>query len=147
MAAPYINDTHQIIVVIKTKTKGTAAERNLIHQFWQAGWAAIRVAGSGAIKYPVPDIIAGNALRRLAIEVKATKEDARYISKEQILGLREFCQLFGAEPWVAVKFDNRGWFFVSVEQLRETAGAFVLDHEKAEMLGLSFDEMIERKVY
>ena len=53
------------------KKKGINAERELIHMFWAEKWAAIRVAGSGSSKYPSPDILAGNNLRKLAIECKA----------------------------------------------------------------------------
>ena len=126
--------------MVNRKAKGTGAERELIHSFWKCGWAAIRVAGSGSIKYPTPDILASNNLRKVAIEVKATKEDAQYITKDQIRQLGEFCKLFGAEAWIAVRFDNRGWFFVSLEELRETAGSFVLDYGKATALGMSFAE-------
>lgn len=127
--------------MVKAKAKGSAAERDLIHLFWEKGWAAIRVAGSGSNAYPSPDIIASNNLRKIAIEVKATSGDAQYITKEQIGQLQEFSQRFGAEPWVGVRFDNRGWYFVSLEELRETSAAFVLDYDKATSLGMSFDDL------
>jgi Holliday junction resolvase len=126
--------------MVNRKAKGTGAEREIIHQFWKNGWAAIRVAGSGSIRYPTPDIVASNNLRKVAIEVKATKERAQYITKDQVNELAEFCRLFGAEAWIAVRFDNRGWFFVSLEELRETEGAFVLDYEKAKSIGMTFEE-------
>lgn len=129
--------------MVKAKTKGTSAERDLIHKFWERGWAAVRVAGSGANAYPSPDIIASNNLRKLAIEVKATRGDAQYITKEQIGQLQDFCARFGAEAWIAVRFDNRGWHFVSLEELRETGAAFVLDYAKAQSLGMSFDEVTQ----
>lgn len=129
--------------MVKQKAKGTGAEREIIHKFWGSGWAAVRVAGSGAIKYPSPDIIASNNLRRIAIEVKATKDEAQYITKGQIGQLDEFSRRFGAEAWIGVRFDNRGWFFVSIEELRETEGAFVLDFDKAKSIGMTFEEMTQ----
>jgi Holliday junction resolvase len=128
--------------VVNAKAKGTGAERHLIHQFWERNWAAIRVAGSGAIKYPVPDILAGNGIRRIAIEVKATSGNAQYITKEQVGGLNEFCKRYGAEAWIGVRFDNKGWYFVSTEELRETSSSFVLDLKKASAIGMTFDEML-----
>jgi Holliday junction resolvase len=128
--------------MVRAKAKGTGAERHLIHEFWARGWAAVRIAGSGAIKYPAPDILAGNGLRRIAIEVKATAAAAQYITKEQVNQLNEFCQRFGAEAWIGVRFDNKGWFFVSTEELRETGAAFVLDFEKASAIGMTFEEML-----
>ncbi|MEK6822630.1 MAG: Holliday junction resolvase Hjc, partial [Nanoarchaeota archaeon] len=113
---------------------------------WKTGtWAACRVAGSGSNRYPSPDILAANNLRRLAIEVKATKERAQYITKDQVGQLREFSARYGAEAWIAVRFDNRGWFFVSVEELRETGGAYVLDYDYAKSVGLTFEEFTTTK--
>ena len=127
--------------MVNRKAKGTGAEREIIHLLWKTGqWAAVRVAGSGSIKYPTPDILASNNLRKVAIEVKATKETAQYIDKKQVQELGEFSRLFGAEAWIAVRFDNRGWYFVSLEELRETQGAFVLDYEKAKSIGMTFEE-------
>ena len=56
-----------------SKRKGTNAERDLIKLFWSVGWAAVRVAGSGSMQFPSPDLLVGNKIRRLAIEVKTTK--------------------------------------------------------------------------
>ena len=55
------------------KKKGTDAERDLIHIFWKNGWAAVRIAGSGSMKYPSPDILAGKNGTLYAIECKTTK--------------------------------------------------------------------------
>ena len=55
------------------KSKGINAERDLIHKFWGTGkWSAVRIAGSGSMKYPSADILATNKLRTLAI----TQRDA-----------------------------------------------------------------------
>ena len=57
------------------KSKGINAERDLIHKFWNVeGWSAVRVAGSGSMKYPSADVLATNKLRRLAIECKTSKK-------------------------------------------------------------------------
>ncbi|MBI4451011.1 Holliday junction resolvase [Candidatus Woesearchaeota archaeon] len=125
------------------KAKGIAAERAVVHMFWKTGtWAAIRVAGSGAIKYPVPDVLAANTLRRLAIECKATKQASEYIPKAQVNDLRKFCRLFGAEGWIAVKFNNRGFAFISLEDLDETLESFVVSRELVERKGLSFEQLV-----
>ena len=59
---------------MNTKAKGTQGERELVKFFNEAGWGCIRIAGSGSSRYPSPDILAGNAVRRVAIECKVTKE-------------------------------------------------------------------------
>ena len=60
--------------------KGTNAERELVRLFNELGWGCIRIAGSGSSKYPSPDILAGNALRRIAVECKTTKDNKKYFS-------------------------------------------------------------------
>ena len=57
------------------KAKGTRGERELVKAFNENGWVCIRVAGSGSSRYPSPDILAGNAMRRVAIECKVTADN------------------------------------------------------------------------
>ena len=44
----------------RRKSKGSKAERDLIHMFWAKGFGAMRAAGSGSTQHPSPDVIAGN---------------------------------------------------------------------------------------
>jgi len=124
------------------KSRGTAGERELVHSFWDAGWAAFRAAGSGSVKYPVPDIIAGNAARKIAIEAKVTTSEAKYFTKEEIDDLRFFCMRFGCEAWVAVRFFRKPWRFVALEDLRKTDASYVLSFEDSERKGLLFEELV-----
>ncbi|MCK5282296.1 MAG: Holliday junction resolvase [Nanoarchaeota archaeon] len=123
------------------KSKGINAERDLIHKFWANGWAAIRVAGSGSTRYPSPDILAGNGVRRLAIECKCTKDNVRYLTKEEIRELIEFSRIFGAETWIAIKFNKTGWYFLSLEDIKETKNNYVITDEIAKNRGLLFEEL------
>lgn len=131
------------------KSKGINAERELLHKFWANGFIAMRAPGSGAIKYPCPDLLAGNALRKLAIECKTTCSDKQYISSEQIDDLKKFASIFAAEPWVAVRFslnmsDSSGWYFISMDDLKETEGKnYVVSLAMAKARGLLFDEMVK----
>jgi Holliday junction resolvase len=127
------------------KAKGTGGERELIHKFWESGWAAFRCAGSGAIKYPVPDLIAGNNLRKIAIEAKVVAGDNKYFSKKEVSDLQLFANRFGSEAWFAIKFDNRGWFFLSPDDLEETNKLFGVSFSLCERRGLSFNELIGKK--
>jgi len=127
------------------KAKGTGGERELIHKFWNAGWAAFRCAGSGAIKYPVPDLIAGNNLRKIAVEAKVVGGDHKYFARKEVEDLIAFAERFGSEAWLAIKFDNRGWYFISPDDLQETKSLFGASHELCKRRGLSFDEMVENK--
>lgn len=131
---------------MRRKKKGLDAERELIHLFWKHKWAAVRVAGSGSSSFPSPDILAGKGNRKLAIECKACKGIAQYFSKEEIAQLKEFTTTFGAESWVAVKFTNRGWYFVSLEDLHETPKSFALTEQTAKQQGFEFSELIKKSL-
>ncbi len=128
---------------LMTKNKGIHAERELLHKFWQTGeWIAMRSPGSGAIRYPCPDLLVGNQFRKLAIECKATKADRQYIRKEQIDSLKRFASIFGAEPWVAVRFDKDRWYFLMMEDIQETEGSnYVISKDSAKKKGLLFEEI------
>ncbi|MGV8161829.1 MAG: Holliday junction resolvase Hjc [Candidatus Nanoarchaeia archaeon] len=128
---------------MNAKGKGSNAERDLVHKFWAANWACFRAAGSGSNHYATPDLIAGNNLRKLAIEVKITAFDRQYFDKKEIEDLRLFGTMFGAEPWVAVKFPKTEWAFLMLEDLEETPKAFVASKVVAERRGLKFEEIVK----
>ena len=125
-----------------SKVKGSNAERELIKKFWANGWAAIRSAGSGSMHFPSPDLLVGNKLRKLAIEVKAISDKRKYFTEEDIKQLVNFSDYFGAEPWIAIKFINIGWFFLNPEDITKTKENYVVSIDDAERKGLSFEELI-----
>jgi len=126
---------------MSTKSRGTNAERDLVHKFWAANWACFRAAGSGSSKHPTPDLIAGNNRRKLAIEVKLTTEDKKYFTREEIDDLKLFGDMFGAESWVAIKFFKEPWIFMHLEDLEETGKHYVASMQVAKRRGLSFEEI------
>jgi len=126
------------------KSKGINAERELIHLFWNNGWSACRVAGSGSIKYPCPDVIAGNNIRKLAVECKVTKDIRQYLTKKEVQELAEFSRIFGAEPWIGVKFNNIDWYFLTLEDLKHTEEGHSVSLENAKRKGLLFLELIKK---
>ena len=126
------------------KSVGIGAEREIIHMFWKEGWAAVRVAGSGSIKYPSPDVLASNNLRKLAIECKSTRGVRQHFSRREIEELKQFSRVFGAEAWVAVKFKSgqKGWWFLSVEDLNETEKGYSVKPSMISTRGMSFEEVL-----
>jgi len=127
---------------MSAKSRGSNAERDLIHKFWAADWAAMRAAGSGSTQFPSPDILAGNNLRKVAIECKLTTGTGKYFPKQEIDELRLFAQRFGAEPWVAIKYFRKEWLFFSLEDLEETPLGYSVG-KKQEHRGISFEELIK----
>jgi holliday junction resolvase Hjr len=128
---------------MSNKSKGINAERELIHMFWaKEDWAAIRIAGSGSSRYPSADVIASNAVRRLAIESKVTKDNSKYFTEEEINDFKEYCRRFGAEAWIAIKFTRTPWYFLSLEDLEHTSSNLSISISLAEKKGLSFEQLI-----
>jgi holliday junction resolvase Hjr len=125
------------------KAKGSKGERELVKFFNENNFSCIRVAGSGSSKYPAPDILAGNAIRRLAIECKVTKDKKKYFTNQEIEQLQTFSNNFGAESWVAVKFPNDDWYFLMLEDLENTGKSWLASLEKAKLRGLNKEELLQ----
>ncbi|MCX8172115.1 MAG: Holliday junction resolvase Hjc [Archaeoglobaceae archaeon] len=111
------------------KSKGSRFERDLLEELWKHGFAAVRVAGSGASHFPCPDIVAGNKKRFFAIEVKMRNSLPLYISDEEIEKLKEFSKVFGAEELVALKLPRKKWRFFRLKDLIETNKGYRVDEE------------------
>ena len=124
--------------------KGSKEERDLVKLLWQADFAAMRApASGGATKKPLPDVIAGNGKLYLAIEVKTTSKERIYIGSEKIGGLCEFSDIFGAQPYVGIKFKYKKWLFLSPENLIRTKNRnYRLDLELALKKGLELEELL-----
>ena len=129
---------------MSVKSKGINAERDLIHKFWTTNkWAAVRIAGSGSMRYPSADILATNKSRKLAIECKTTKDQKKYFTNEEIKQFKLFAERFGAEPWIAVKFKGVEWLFLPLNEIIETGKCFLVDIETAKRRGTLFEELIK----
>ncbi len=128
------------------KSKGISAERELIHMFWKTEeWSAHRIAGSGSSKYPSPDIIAGNNQRMFAIECKTLKKGKKYLGKEDIEQLKQFCEKFGAEPLLAMRFDRQPWSFLKLEYLENTGNCFAVSQNLIKEKGITFQELLSNR--
>ncbi len=125
------------------KSRGISAERDLVHRFWGAGWAALRAAGSGSQQFPAPDVLASNNVRKLAIECKLTTASRQYFTKKEVNELRYFAEKFGAEPWLAIKFFRQEWRFLTPEDAKETDASLAVSQELALRRGLTFEELIQ----
>ena len=124
------------------KSKGINAERELIHLFWKSGWASVRIAGSGSSRYPCPDVLAGNGSRRIAIECKASKGMVKYLTAKEVDELNQFSKIFGAEPWIGLRFNDMKWYFLSLDDLKRSGSSFSASVELVKRKGLQFEELI-----
>ncbi len=128
-----------------SKRKGSKAERELLHMFWNTRiWAALRAPGSGSTPLPSPDILASNTKRYLAIECKSVRDLKKYFPNEEIEQLVLFAKRFGAEPWVGVRFDREGWYFIKPSMMLRSEGNnfYYVTLEHAQKRGISFEQLI-----
>lgn len=128
--------------MLNRKAKGTRGERELVKFFNENNWSCVRIAGSGSTRYPSPDIIAGNAVRRVAIECKVTKDQKKYFQNDELEQLRTFSTKFGAESWIGVKFPNEPWYFLMLEDLENTGSCWAISVELAKRKGLVIEELM-----
>ena len=130
-----------------SKGKGCRTERELVHLFNDTGnWMAIRVAGSGLTSDPNPDVLAGNKTRKLAIECKSIKGTTKYLYPEEIDQILTFSSKFGAEPWIAIRFNIKGWYFLKPEGLEKTKSSnSIITLKLAEQKGLKFNDLIKEE--
>jgi len=131
------------VVLNTSKAKGSRTERELLHIFWKNNWMAIRVAGSGVMPFPCPDLLVGKKGRSLAIECKSGKT-TRYIEEKQLNELIEFAKGYGAESWIGIRFNNMEWRFLKPNQLGRTNGNnFFISKELALKKGINFKRLIK----
>jgi len=129
---------------INKKAKGTAAENELIHKFWETnGWVCVRVAGSGSTQFPSPDLLASRGDKKIVMEVKVVADVKKYFREQEIKDLEFFARKFGAEAWVGVRFDKNQWFFLPTSELEETkAKNYVITLIDMKRKGFKFEEMV-----
>jgi len=127
---------------MSSKQKGSNAERELIHLFWATKeWTACRVAGSGSMKYPAPDIIANKEGINLAIECKSTSNHNQYLEKREVDELVEYAKKAGARPLIAVRFNRMPWLFLDPRDLRDSGQNLAVTPELAELRGITFEQL------
>jgi holliday junction resolvase Hjr len=126
-----------------SKVKGSRAERELFHMLWNEGHAVVRSAGSGSTTKPSPDLITSNGDKIFAIECKSIKGDKKYFDVHEIVQLNLFARMFGAEPWLGIRFDNVGWFFIESKHLKKSKGeSLLLSLEYMKKKGKNFEELV-----
>ncbi|MDP3728502.1 MAG: Holliday junction resolvase Hjc [bacterium] len=125
------------------KAKGSRAERELFHLLWKEGYATVRSAGSGSTSQPSPDLLASNGSKIFAIECKSIKDEKKYFSADELEQLHIFANTFGAEAWLAIRFDNKGWFFLEAKKIPKSKGKnFLVSYSQLQKEGLQFQEFI-----
>lgn len=114
--------------------KGSRAERELINKFWESGFATMRSPASGSgRKHPQPDLLTSIEGNIFGIEIKSASEDPVYVKKREIEKLEEFCDKFGCEPLIGVRFDYTGWAFFRPENCETTSKSYKVTKDTVDL--------------
>jgi Holliday junction resolvase len=97
--------------------KGANFERALVEKFQKEGFIAMRAAGSGTIKFVIPDVVAIKGEKIFLIECKTTKKKSLSL-KEPILSLKKILPISRkAKIFLAVKFPREKARFFPLKKL------------------------------
>lgn len=118
--------------------KGASAERELLKQFFEAGFSVARVAGSGVSSLPSPDLLAFSRLQRFGLECKAWDSSSLTIPKRQFEDLLGWCDTADCQAVFAWKVSREGWFFLFPKFFHKTGKAYAISKETARKKSISF---------
>ncbi len=121
----------------KLYLKGSAFERELKQLFEKKGFATVRSAGSHGV-----DLIVGKKGLIYAFECKYTTKEKMYISKGDVDRLIKFSEIFGAEPYIALKINSE-IHFINPYLLTPTYSGknYLLDYKKVVLISKDFLEL------
>lgn len=119
-------------------SKGAKGENELGEMFDDHGYVWMRQAGSGTANRELPDIIVGKDGHVIVMEVKRADGDDKYIyltkkeEKDEVNDLIYFAENFGADYYVAYRFDRGRWFFVKKGEMKENKKSFRCERDLSE---------------
>jgi len=107
-------------------SKGAKGENELIELLDEQGYACVRAAGSGTTPRESPDILVGKDGHVIAIEVKRWGKDSKYgyLDKDEVEDLIYFADSFGADYYIAFRFDYCDWIFAKKNEMKENKKSF-----------------------
>lgn len=129
---------------MSNKAKGSRMERELLKLFTEKGWRAARVAGSGTNENTFCDLIAGkDGIGGFVLEVKSSKKDRIYITKQQINDFIVFSDIMGLRAVIAIRFNREGWLFLNPGDMEDSGKYWVINLNMAKEKGKRFSQFFE----
>jgi len=125
--------------------KGSKGENELGSLFGERGYVWMRQAGSGTAGRELPDICVGNGDEFIVMEVKrwSNKCDYEYVTKREVEDLIYFAEQFGADYYIAARFDYRDWHFYKKEEIHETEKSYRIENVKSEQIERTIDDVCQ----
>ena len=129
-------ELNKVVEVVRSRSRGYRAERELVHILWRLGFAVMRAPASGARmrKAEYPDVVAIMKGKVAVFEVKSrAKLSGLYVESEQIKKLLDFAERAGGIPYIAVKIPHREWRFIKVmKRIDEESKTYKVSKEDIE---------------
>lgn len=129
---------------MKNKQKGSNAERELLFDLYDKGFAVSRVAGSGSSQLPTPDVLAFKNGKAIAIECKSKKGEYLNIKEQQIEELFLWEKLSGLKAFIAWRLGKEQWYFLHISQLSKTKKAYAIKRKEIQEKGEIFEKFISK---
>lgn len=125
--------------------KGSKGENELGELFEDYGYVYFRQAGSGTADRELPDIGVGNGERFIVFEVKRWGyQDYEYVTKDEVNDLIFFAEQFGAEYYIAARFNRKPWQFLKKEEMHETDKSFRIDNVKSDQIQRTIENVCQQ---
>lgn len=121
--------------------KGARSERELLNRFYDKGFSVLRSAGSG-VNALGPDIIAIRNKVCIAIECKAWERGSLSLDEDQFVKLIEWEKTTAFPTFVAWRVNNKGWFFIKLNEFTRGKVNFNVTLKKAMQVNRLFDEIL-----
>ena len=121
-------------------SKGARSERELLLRLSGINYSVMRAAGSG-VNSLSPDIIAIKEGRGFAFECKAWATNL-IIEPERLDSLQTWEKNTGMQTFIAWKINNKGWFFIKLNELLRNGKNYTMTKSKAFEINRTFEEIV-----
>lgn len=121
--------------------KGAAAERELLNDLYEKGFAVIRAAGSG-VNALGPDVVVLKGDKAIAFECKSGYEGGLSIEEIQYQKIVEWQERSSFPIYVAWRINREGWFFILPHEMRKTETRRVLTQREARAINRSLESVL-----
>jgi Holliday junction resolvase len=122
--------------------KGAHAERELLEILHKRGYAVIRAAGSG-VSGIGPDVVAIKDHLGLAFECKAHESAALGFDQDHYNKISEWQHKSGYLTYIAWRMNNKGWYFLMLDDLRRTPKGFTVTRNEALAINRRLEHVID----
>lgn len=125
--------------------KGSKGENELGELFEERGYVFFRQAGSGTADRELPDIGVGNGGHFIVFEVKRWGyQDYEYLTKKEVDDLIFFAEQFGAEYYIAARFNRKPWQFYKKEEMHDAGKSYRIDNVKSNEIQRTIEDVCQQ---